>query len=349
MNTYKIKLITSEREIMELQSGWDGLYERLHQQLTVFQSWSWNYSWWMAFKQHIDSLALFVMEDRNCVCGLLPLAFYKPPHADDHQYSLRFLGAWHSDYHDWLIEPYVAPYFLEEILDRLGSMTVAGITLTDLPPWSSLPQSLETIAQNKTLQMTSGTSHVCPYIALPDSWSSYLETRTPKMRKNIQNAQRNVSKYNSSFSICNSRTDLAAYQAHFLDLHDRWWVKKEVQAGESSVLAEPQARQFLSDVTERLFAKGMLHFSIQQDSHDIISSFITFVQRQSLAYYLSGINPDYAHRSPGVAHIAALMEYAIEKGYKEFDFLRGDELYKFRWNTGGHETRWYEVQLHGCS
>lgn len=50
------------------------------------------------------------------------------------------------------------------------------------------------------------------------------------------------------------------------------------------------------------------------------------------AYYLynSAYDPEASHASPGVVLIAMLIESAIAAGHTGFDFLKGDEAYKFR-------------------
>lgn len=50
------------------------------------------------------------------------------------------------------------------------------------------------------------------------------------------------------------------------------------------------------------------------------------------AYYLynSAYEPQYRDSSPGVVLLAKLIEQAIDSGRRTFDFLKGDEAYKFR-------------------
>lgn len=50
------------------------------------------------------------------------------------------------------------------------------------------------------------------------------------------------------------------------------------------------------------------------------------------AYYLynSAYDPALADASPGVAIVGSMVEQAIEEGVPRFDFLKGDEAYKFR-------------------
>jgi CelD/BcsL family acetyltransferase involved in cellulose biosynthesis len=60
--------------------------------------------------------------------------------------------------------------------------------------------------------------------------------------------------------------------------------------------------------------------------------------------YNSGLDPAaFSALSPGVVLTATAIEKAIELGRAEFDFLRGDEEYKYRF--GAVDTNIYRVQL----
>jgi CelD/BcsL family acetyltransferase involved in cellulose biosynthesis len=50
-------------------------------------------------------------------------------------------------------------------------------------------------------------------------------------------------------------------------------------------------------------------------------------------YYNAGVDPEARYLSPGVVLIAGLVRRALEAGAKRFDFLRGDESYKYEWGA----------------
>ena len=50
-------------------------------------------------------------------------------------------------------------------------------------------------------------------------------------------------------------------------------------------------------------------------------------------YYNAGVDPDARDLSPGVVMIARYMEAAIALGRRRFDFMRGDEPYKYDWGA----------------
>jgi len=48
-------------------------------------------------------------------------------------------------------------------------------------------------------------------------------------------------------------------------------------------------------------------------------------------FYQSGFDPDYSKHSVGVVTMGLTIKTAIEEGACEYDFLHGDEEYKFHW------------------
>ena len=48
-------------------------------------------------------------------------------------------------------------------------------------------------------------------------------------------------------------------------------------------------------------------------------------------YYQSGYDPAWAGKSVGLVLLARTVQDAFAEGLQEFDFLRGDEAYKYRW------------------
>ena len=49
----------------------------------------------------------------------------------------------------------------------------------------------------------------------------------------------------------------------------------------------------------------------------------------TVGLYNSGFHPDHAALSPGVVLLAHLVRDAIARGRRRFDFLRGEERYKY--------------------
>ncbi|MCB0129483.1 MAG: GNAT family N-acetyltransferase, partial [Caldilineaceae bacterium] len=63
-----------------------------------------------------------------------------------------------------------------------------------------------------------------------------------------------------------------------------------------------------------------------------------FEYNKQLLLYNSGYDPDaHAQLSPGWVLLAYCIQYAIAVGCRVFDFMQGNEEYKYRF--GSHDTR----------
>ena len=63
---------------------------------------------------------------------------------------------------------------------------------------------------------------------------------------------------------------------------------------------------------------------------NVAAGSISFRDRDALAMYLVGMNPQFAESRPGWMLNTCFIKHAIRMGCASFDFLRGDEEYKAR-------------------
>lgn len=100
-------------------------------------------------------------------------------------------------------------------------------------------------------------------------------------------------------------------------------------------LAAGDKGTFMDPTMEQLF--GALHAEagavidfLYGDGEEPVAAAYGF--EDSAAYYLynSAYSPDAAAASPGIVLVAELIRQAIEAAHGRFDFLKGDEVYKYR-------------------
>ena|SRR5438105_11909593 len=65
----------------------------------------------------------------------------------------------------------------------------------------------------------------------------------------------------------------------------------------------------------------------------LIDELTTFEALKSVQLYLSGFDPALARFSLGTLLVGHAIEEAVREGAEEFDFLRGQEDYKYRWGA----------------
>jgi CelD/BcsL family acetyltransferase involved in cellulose biosynthesis len=70
---------------------------------------------------------------------------------------------------------------------------------------------------------------------------------------------------------------------------------------------------------------------------DKAAGYLTFNYNDHIWVYNSALAEKFSNLSPGIVLIGLLIQEAIEEGHKFFDFMRGDEEYKYQ--LGG-VNRW---------
>ena len=81
-----------------------------------------------------------------------------------------------------------------------------------------------------------------------------------------------------------------------------------------------------------------LHYSEIRLNGVVVSCHFGFLYGRWLYWYKPAYNREYSKLSPGLVHIAFLVEHGINSGFLGLDFLQGDEEYKFRWSNDEKET-----------
>jgi CelD/BcsL family acetyltransferase involved in cellulose biosynthesis len=114
------------------------------------------------------------------------------------------------------------------------------------------------------------------------------------------------------------------------------------QPSKAEFLRDPDNLRFFKKILAVTHKNGWLRLSFLkcQDTH--VAAYCDFDYKRHILVYNSGLLPDaYASLSPGIVLLAYNIRNAIESGRKIYDFLRGNETYKYR--MGGHDTRVYKL------
>ena len=174
---------------------------------------------------------------------------------------------------------------------------------------------------------------VCPIIELPNDWNAYLgmldKKQRHELRRKIRRAQGSEKAIN--WYIVNGRHDLEEEVAHFVRLMGASDPEKE------AFLRNDRNRRFFRSIVPLLQARGWLQMNFLTVGEERAAAYINFVYGNRVMVYNSGHDhQDFADLSPGIVLLAYNIRHAIEQGYQSYDFLRGDEPYKYR--MGGRDN-----------
>jgi CelD/BcsL family acetyltransferase involved in cellulose biosynthesis len=285
---------------------------------TIFQTWEWTAAWWEHYGRGHRLWALAFTEN-GAVVGLAALML--PPRAAPLRTS-TLLGTGGSDYLDILAAP-----------DHEGSVVAAFLAhLRQSRRWDWL--DLQQVRPGGVVTCLPGATawrgETCPYLPLPGDWETFRRGLGKKLRQNIGYYERGLAKvYEVSWRTATQET-LAADMDAFFDLHQQRWERRWMPGA----FASRTARAFHADVARRLLDAGMLRLHTLSLDGEVRATLYCFQKGGTCYYYLGGFDPALAKLSIGTVLTAYAIRYAIEQDRAtEFDFLRGDEGYKYRWGA----------------
>lgn len=309
MHVYRVD--TTE-EFDALKASWDTVYAA-DPHATVFVSWAWLRGWF-----EVTPHEWFVLAARPD--GASPYVAFFPLSIDTRRRQLQMGGNPWADYTGFVCQPEYQREAIESLAvfvqrhlgwDRFRMRDVfdprLDLFLESFPP------------RRFSVQEKKGVS--CPYISLPSTWERYLQDCLGKRtRKNVRRYMRRVES-GSKVRITEVREDnLDRHIDVFLALYQMRW--------------GPQPEQILNQfrtIFQRCFENNSLWLTVLWAADIPISADAGFVDRPKDVFssYLGGWDDRFAHLSPGDTLVAYSIRYAIEDGFRAYDFLRGSEQYKF--------------------
>jgi len=176
----------------------------------------------------------------------------------------------------------------------------------------------------------------CPYLPLPSSFDAYVSSLSKNMRYNLRRRTRQVLNLQGVIEIVcvESAAELPKAMDDLFRLHT---LRRAVRGGETrfTIKARQKFHRTLADIFLR---QGRLRLLLLKADSQAIAAIYCFKYGSKTFYFQSGFDPQWSKYSVGMVLMGQCIEMAIRDGCKEFDFLRGDEDYKFQWTAEVRQT-----------
>jgi CelD/BcsL family acetyltransferase involved in cellulose biosynthesis len=200
------------------------------------------------------------------------------------------------------------------------------VHLCNLPSGSIIQRVLSDEATRNGLSVERRVQDRCPVITLPDSWDAYLAGLDKKQRHEIRRKIRRAESQaeTSWYTTDPYQGELAAEVSSFIDLH-------RLSSPEKDIFMHTAMRGFFHAIARATADRGWLHLSFIEMNGHRTAGMMSFDYTNSRYLYNSGFDGEqFGHLSPGIVLLSYSIREAIELGRCTFDFLRGDEEYKYR-------------------
>ena len=289
---------------------WSALLGR-QEQPNLFLTIEWQRTWWDHFRGEAD-LCLLTVGPESDPLGIAPMAL-----RDD---VLTFLGGTDLfDYHDFITGD---PRFYEALADCLDGEPWRTMDLASVPGRSPTLEHLPHVYRARGYEVTVETEDVVPGLSLPSTWDAYLAGLRRKDRHELRRKLRRLDAAGDHRLVLSTRETLAS------DL-DRFHGLMRESREEKRDFMGPDREAFFRDIVERMQAAGYLRLFLLELEDQPIAAVLAFDYAGRRHLYNSGYKLASGPLSAGFVLKALCIKDAIEQGLSYFDFLRGDEPYKF--------------------
>lgn len=310
------------------ETDWNALVEQSFAD-TPFSRYEHLREWWKTLgggewlRQNAE-LVLVSGTENDQLIGIAPLFITEY----NGQRALMLIGSIEiSDYLDLIVRPDDLPRFLSGLLDFLVSCDADKWSALD---WYNLPDDSPTLAALKAESERRGwTQHEeiyrpTPRIPLNGSFEEYLARIDKKQRHEIRRKMRRAaeSEKNVRFYVVDQTADIQTEIDDFFQLM--------VQDVNKEQFLHPAMREQMTVTIQNAHAGGYLWLAFLEVAGTKTAASLNFDYKNKLWGYNSGVSREHMELSPGWVLLAHVIQWCCENGRYEFDFMRGDEEYKYR-------------------
>jgi CelD/BcsL family acetyltransferase involved in cellulose biosynthesis len=324
-----------------LASEWNSLLARSRFD-TFFLTHEWQSTWW----EELGEGELWILAFRNPadqkLVGIAP--FYRLRHTSGDWaglVSLHIVGCIEvSDFLDLIIAKGWEPQVYSALRLWLESddapqwdlcdfcnLPEASLTYRTLPaPWEAAGHRVDVFQED-----------VAPHIPLPPRYEDYLTNQVDKkQRHEIRRKQRRAERETQvDFYLVQpgiDDLDLDAELGEFIRL-------QRLSSPDKEEFMTPEMQRFFKVMARRMLDAGFLRLAFLSLNGKKAATLFAFEYRGQFLLYNSGYDTgDMAHYSPGWVLLAYLIQYAIAAGCRIFDFLQGDEEYKYHFGSVNYKV-----------
>ncbi|HLB82623.1 MAG TPA: GNAT family N-acetyltransferase [Gemmatimonadales bacterium] len=309
-------------------SEWEALRER-SPAASPFASWAWHQAWAAAaVAEDLDtSRTVLLRGATGAVEAILPLAIRSTPFRRERVTALTW-AIGDVGCPDHLDIPALPGADFDAVLPVLTSLPWDVAILSNLAPGSANATRLAAALLRGGCAVRWQEQWACPYIELPGSWEEYLGSLSPSRRQALRRRERALHRAHPVTLTDYDSDTLDTGWQHLVALHARRW------AGDGGgVFADPRIERLHRAFAAELARREQLWLTTLDVNGEPTAAWYGFADRDTVYFYQSGRDPRRDDLSVGAVLMAHMIRRSIERGYRRFDFLRGEEAYKLQWTA----------------
>lgn len=328
---WQFHVIQSTDQFSALAEEWNDLLAESASHVPFLRH-EYLYTWWQTLGggewQTGDLFIVVARDETAALRGIAPLFF---THNRAEEAALLLLGSIEiSDYLDFIVRQSDLNSFCEGLLAFLGGINSPAWKVLDLYnilDSSPLLPALESAAKRLGWHYHEECLQHSPYIPLPGDWEAYLAGINKKQRHEIRRKLRRLEESGVPF--------------RWYIVQDEKELDREINAFLGLMALDAEKQAFLTDVMRSqmrsaiwaAFRAGWLQLAFLEIEGEKAAGYLNFDYGNQIWVYNSGMDNRFNAYSPGWVLLSYLLQWANEHGRTAFDFMRGNEEYKYRFGA----------------
>ena len=334
-----VDLIAEQGEIVRLRERWDQLYES-DSEAHYFLSWAFISTYMQRFEGASFVLAARAGPEGSPYVAFLPLRLRTrlDKRTGRVHNEINMAGSYAADYTGILCAPEHASRAVAALAKHLKTMNWTKLHLENLRMserrlrlfLNALMDDRFTTQKQRRVNEVDGTDNtICPYIDLPDSWDRYLSTSvSSNTRQKLRRLLRTVE---SSDEFRITAADASTVKRDIEILLGFWRAKWSTRKGQRIPTLLKSNRMLF----ESAFASDVLFLAILWHRDRPLGALAFFVDKvkRTMLFHMAGRDETSDLIPSGLVLHAYCIRRAIELGFRTYDFLRGNEAYKYSFGS----------------
>jgi tetratricopeptide (TPR) repeat protein len=328
-----IDVIETLPSLAKLEDNWNAVYDA-DPEAQIFLSWKWL-SGWLA---HIEGPWLILAAKASNSAdapyvAFLPLRLQAAIEKSEVLTEVRMAGNFSADYTGIVCAleaenkaiPAFARYIKQMNWVRLNLENVRmserrfRLLLVYFPK-----ANFQLTEVNRVGKVDGIDNSLCPYASLPSNWDSYLLSLSANTRQKIRRLLKLVDAGDEYRITVSTSETFAQDLKTLLRFWDIKWRPRKGNLTDQLVHSN-------GVMLTRSFQSGLVFLPTFWHGERPVAALATLMdaRKRAFSFYMTGRDETFDGPPPGVILHAFSIRHAIENGFSEYDFLRGNEPYKY--------------------
>ena len=239
------------------------------------------------------------------------------------------------DYNNILISEPDISIIQSLIQDIFKDSEIKKIFLESIPGDSQLFEYFNNLRNELKIEIMN--EDVSPFLVLPNSWEEYLSSLRKKHRHELRRKIRRLEE-----TVEFTSGDIYDSDEIYNNLDEFIYLLK-ISSKEKENFMNENREKFFKELILNLSKENKIIYSYLKVENKTVSSSISFYLSDTRYLYNSGFDPKYNYLSVGLLNHAFAIQRSISKRFNIFDFMRGNERYKYE--LGGIDKLIYSITI----